>query len=249
MSNPVLSLKGVALRIPVEAPDSRFLKSTILRTLTGGLISRSSSGAEVVALNNINVDIYEGERVGLIGHNGAGKSSFLRVVSGIYSPTSGSIAVKTRVSPMLQKSFITSPDLSGIHAAKAFYLMNHRNLRGFDAFLQEIIDFSGLNEYIHLPIKGYSDGMRARLMFAMTTSGSHECLAMDEGFGTGDANFYKSAESRLQNFIDVTGTLLLASHSETLLRRFCSRGLVFEKGSIIYDGVLEDALSYYAMHQ
>lgn len=247
MSTPILSLKEVSLRIPIEAPDSRFLKSAILRTLAGGFISRSSNGAEVLALNNINLDIFEGDKVGLIGHNGAGKSSFLRVVSGIYAPTSGTVISRKRVSPMLQKSFITSPDLSGIHAAKAYYLMTYQNLRGFEDFLHEIIEFSGLNEFIHLPIKGYSDGMRARLMFAMTTSGSHECLAMDEGFGTGDANFYKTAELRLQQFIEATGTLLLASHSESLLRRFCTRGLVFEKGKVVYDGVLEGALSFYEM--
>ena len=94
-------------------------------------------------------------------------------------------------------------------------------------------------------MKGYSEGMSARLLFALLTSGNHDCLALDEGFGTGDARFFEKAQRRLEEFIQATGTLILASHSDELLRRFCNRGLVFSKGKIVYDGLLEDSLRYY----
>ena len=146
---------------------------------------------------------------------------------------------------MIQKAFITPPDLSGVQAAKAHYLLQHGNLRGFEKFLDEVLDFSGLGDFIRLPIKGYSEGMASRLLFSLLTSGSYDCLALDEGFGTGDARFFERAQQRMKDFIASAGTLLLASHSDDLLRQFCTRGLVFSEGMIVYDGNLEAALGYY----
>ena len=153
--------------------------------------------------------------------------------------------ISVNVYPMLQKSFLTSNELSGIDAAKAHYLLVNQSLIGFKEYLNEIIDFSGLGDYISLPIKTYSDGMSARLIFSLLTSCEHECLAIDEGFGTGDSEFFERAEKRLKSFIDAAGTLFLASHSEELLRQFCVRGIVFNHGSIVYDGHLNEALNYY----
>jgi len=197
------------------------------------------------ALKNVTCEIYHGERVALIGHNGAGKSTFLRVISGIYRPTRGRFITRCRVFPMLQKSFITSPELSGYQAIKGHYLVLNQTLVGFDEFLDGVVEFSGIGDYVHLPMKGYSDGMRARLMFAMITGSPQECLALDEGFGTGDNRFYKRARMRMQKFVNATGTLILASHSKDLLRRFCTRGLVFDQGSIVMDAPLQEALDFY----
>lgn len=242
---PVIRLRDVSLAIPVVSDNSRSLKSSLLRSVTGGKFSFSKRGAEILALDRVSLDIFHGERVALIGHNGAGKSTFLRLVSQVYLPTSGQFDILVNVFPMLQKSFITSPELSGLQAAKAHYLIVHGNLRGFDGFLASVVDFSGLGNYIHLPVKGYSEGMASRLLFSILTGFSHDCLALDEGFGTGDADFYSKAQQRLADFVDSAGTLLLASHSDQLLRQFCSRGLVFNLGSIIFDGPIEDALTFY----
>ena len=244
----VLQLQDVWLRIPVRTTETRTLKSALVRSVTGGSLRRSSGGAVIEALRGINCTIRHGERVALIGHNGAGKSTFLRLVSGIYYASSGLFRATCPVYPMIQKSFITAPDLSGIQAAKAHYLLQHGNLRGFDAFLAEVLDFSGLGDFIHLPVKGYSEGMASRLLFSLLTSGSHDCLALDEGIGAGDARFFERAQQRLKDFIASAGTLLLASHSDDLLGQFCTRGLVFSEGMIVYDGELAAALSYYHDH-
>ena len=225
--------------------EARSLKTALLRSVTGGKLQRGSSGAVVTALRNVNCLVREGERIALIGHNGAGKSTFLKLISGIYIPSSGLLERRTRVFPMIQKSFITSPELSGLQAVKAHYLMVFGSLRGFDEFVDGVIEFSGLGDFIHLPVKTYSEGMAARLVFSMLTACQHECLAMDEGFGAGDFSFYEKAQQRMQDFIDNAGTLFLASHSESLLRQFCRRGLVFEQGSIAFDGDLESALHFY----
>jgi len=243
--DPVLELRDVWLRIPVLTMETRSLKKALIRSVTGGALRKVGSGAEIEALRGITCTIRHGERVALIGHNGAGKSTFLRLVSGIYQPTSGFFRAHCPVYPMIQKSFITSPDLSGMQAAKGHYLLMYGNLRGFDAFIQDVIEFSGLGDYIHLPMKGYSEGMDARLLFSMLTATQHDCLALDEGFGAGDARFFERAQRRMEDFIGSAGTLLLASHATELLRQFCTRGLVFHQGEIACDAPLEEALAFY----
>ena len=244
-STPVIELVDVWLRIPVRTREVRTLKKALISSLTGGAIQNTKHGTRIEALRGITCSIYHGERIGLIGHNGAGKRRFLRLISGIYVATSGRIKTACPVFPMIQKSFLTGPDLSGLQAVKGHYLITHGHLRGFQCYLDQIIDFSELGDYIHLPMKGYSEGMTARLLFSLLTSGNHDCLALDEGFGTGDARFFEKAQRRLEEFIQATGTLILASHSDELLRRFCNRGLVFCQGEIVYDGPLEDSLRYY----
>ena len=242
---PVLELENVCLEIPVLTTETRSLKSSLIRSVTGGRLSRRRGGAVVSALQDISLTIGQGARVALIGHNGAGKSSFLRLVSGIYQHTSGHFKAHVPVFPMIHKGFITSPELSGLQAIKAHYLLVHNHLRGFEEFCDDVIGFSGLGDFIHLPVKTYSQGMAARLLFAVLTGGSHDCLAMDEGFGAGDTSFYEKAQERMTRFLSSAGTLLLASHSDELLRRFCRRGLVFDSGRVVFSGPLESALDYY----
>ena len=241
----VIRCRNVSLDIPVFSTETRSLKSALIRSVTGGQIHRLRSGAVVSALKSINCDIYEGDRVALIGHNGAGKSTFLKVVSGVYTGYSGNLEKLIHVHPMIQKSIITSPELSGLQAIKAHYLTINGNLEGFDSFFNDVVIFSGLGDFIHLPVKTYSEGMSARLVFSMLTSSTHDCLAIDEGFGAGDSSFYNKAQARMADFLNTTGTLLLASHSESLLRQFCTRAIVFEQGSIAFDGDLESALRFY----
>ena len=246
--SPVLELRDIWLRIPVNTREVRTLKKTLMRSVTGGSLRKTTSGTEIEALRGITCTIRHGERVALIGHNGAGKSTFLRLISGIYLATSGFFRASCPVFPMIQKSFITSPELSGLQAVKGHYLLTHGNLRGFSEYLHDIVEFSELGDFIHLPIKGYSEGMSARLLFTLLTSGNHDCLALDEGFGAGDARFFERAQRRLEEFIETAGTLILASHSDGLLRQFCHRGLVFSQGQIIFDGPIEESLSYYHGH-
>ena len=241
----VLELDKVGLDIPVFTTDTRSLKASLVRSVTGGMLSRNRSGAVVSALSDVSITVRQGGRIALIGHNGAGKSTFLRLISGIYRHTSGYFKAHTTVFPMIHKSFITSPELSGMQAIRAHFLLVNGHLRGFDEFCDDVIEFSGLGDFINLPVKTYSQGMSARLLFAVLTGGTHDCLAMDEGFGAGDLSFYDKAQERMNKFLDSAGTLLLASHSESLLRRFCRRGFVFDGGRLVFHGPLDSALDYY----
>ncbi len=251
LTKPAIEIKNVSLSIPIYHSENRSLTKKFAKkviNITGGALDQSRNRTNIIALNNINLTIMKGERVGLIGHNGSGKSSFLRLISGIYLPTTGNINLLVEVYPMLQKTFLTSSELSGIDACKAHYLLKNHSLKGFESFLNEIIEFSGLGSYISLPIKTYSEGMSARLIFSILTSSPHDCLAIDEGFGTGDADFCDRAEERMQQFMESAATLFLASHSEELLKQFCNRGIVFSHGTIAYDGPLDAALNYYHTH-
>ena len=251
LKNPAIEMKNISLQIPIYSSENRSLSKRFASkviNLTGGKLSESKKGTMIIALNHINLSIMQGERVALIGHNGSGKTSFLRLISGIYTPTNGDLKISVDVYPMLQKTFLISSELSGIDACKAHFLLQNHSLKGFDSFLNEIIEFSGLGKYIYLPIKTYSEGMSARLIFSILTSSPHECLAIDEGFGTGDADFFERAEKRMKSFMDSAATLFLASHSEELLKQFCQRGVVFSHGSIVYDGPLNAALNYYHTH-
>ena len=242
----MILLEDVSLSIPIFTNETRQIKKSLVNSVTGGFLQRKSAEVtNILALNSINCEIKEGERVALIGHNGSGKTSFLKVISGIYFATNGLFKTNVNVFPMINKSFLTSTELSGLVAAKAQYLMVKKSVKGFDEYLEEIKEFSGIGDFIYLPIKTYSMGMEARLLFSILTSFTHDCLALDEGFGAGDNDFYEKSEKKMNNFLKTAGTLVFASHSEDLLRRFCTRGLVFEKGTIVYDGTLKEALDFY----
>lgn len=241
----VLSLDKVSLRIPVFSKTELSLKKSFYRAVTGSRVSYQNNIRSVEALNSISLKIYRGEKIALIGHNGSGKSSFLRLISEIYFPTSGKIYKKVKPYPMLSPSFIVSEVLTGIDSAKAHYLFRYGNLKGFEDYLNDIVEFSGLGDFIALPIKTYSEGMKSRFIFSILTFDKHEFLALDEGIGTGDNSFYQKAEKRMREFIANAGTLVFASHSPDLLKKFCSRGLVFSCGKVVYDGKLNDALNFY----
>ena len=245
INNPIIELSKVTLEIPLMSRADFSLKKKIIKSVTGGGLTKNKKKSYVTALESINLKVYKGEKIGLIGHNGSGKTSFIRLISGIYEPTSGFLNSTVKVYPMIERSFIVEEELTGVDSAKAHYLMMNNSLVGFQKFLEDITQFSGLGDYIYLPLKTYSEGMSARLMFSLLTYQNHECLALDEGLGTGDKEFYKKAQSRLNVFLENSGSLFLASHSDELLRRFCLRGIVFNGGKLIFDGNIEEALEFY----
>lgn len=244
--DPLIILEGVSLDIPVEGISGRSLKAALVSGLTGGLLQRGQRGEVAVrALSDLSLTIHQGERLALLGHNGAGKSTLLRLLADIYRPTHGKIRRFGHVMPLINKGFWVDTDLTGRHAAKAHYLLNRNTIHGFDEFLEGLIAFTQLAEFIDLPIRTYSDGMRTRLQFGLLTGFRHEALALDEGIGAGDQWFFGRAEERLGEFLGGVGTLILASHSNELLRQFCTRGLVLRHGRMVFDGPLDEAFVIY----
>ena len=248
--NNFITLKNVELNIPSNQGKDEFILPNLHKLFYkknySGIIRKIKKGADQInLLRNINIEIKKGERIALIGRNGAGKTTFLRLISGIYHPSKGILKRNVYVHPVIYKGFLTSNELNGYKAAKAHYLLINRNLKGFKNYIEQVKNFSELGDYFYKPVKIYSEGMQTRLLFSIITGFKHECLAMDEGLSAGDKNFINKAQQRLDSFIGKSGTLILASHSDDLLKQFCKRGLVFDSGEIKYDGDLEAALKFY----
>ena len=239
-------LNDVSVEFPIYNSSSRSLKNRVLSVATGGKIERRTDGLVIIrGLDNISLTLHEGERVGLVGHNGSGKTTLLRVLSGIYTPTHGSAVVNGDCVSLINISLGIDPDATGrenIRLRSAIMGMDPKKMA--DKF-EEIAEFSGLGDFLDMPFRTYSSGMQLRLAFATSTSVRPEILIMDEWLSTGDENFKERANQRMQELVDSTKILVLASHSPELLRKNCNRIIWLEHGRIRMDGEPNEVLSSY----
>jgi ABC-2 type transport system ATP-binding protein len=240
-----IEIQNVYLDYPLVGIGSRSLKNRILGTATGGLISAGDVVPVVKALQNINFSLSEGDRLGLIGHNGAGKSTLLKVLAGIYQPTTGSVLVKGRIVSTLNISLGIEPEATGFENIIIRGLLLGMKRSEIDQKLNEIAKFTELGEYLNMPVRIYSSGMTTRLAFATVTAMDSDILLMDEVIGTGDAAFMDKAEKRLNEFINRSKIIVLASHSDSVIRNFCNKALLLEHGRVISAGCTEEVIGTY----
>lgn len=223
-------------------------KERSIKTLLATIFKSNSNKVKVQdvhALKNISIEIHSGERVGLLGHNGAGKSTFLKTVAGLYPISSGVINVNGQVRSLFDLSLGFEPDATGRENILYRGLLLGLTPKFMREKESEIVDFAGLGEFIDYPIKTYSAGMQVRLAFAISTAVGGDILLLDEVIGAGDANFMAKAKKRITQLIERAEILILASHDFSALSSICNRGLVFHKGEIIFDGPIDLAISTY----
>lgn len=241
-----ITLQDVCVEFAVPGADNKSLKGHLARAGVGGLITRDGKNlAKVSSLKDISLQLGSGDRLALIGHNGAGKSTLLRVMGGVYEPCRGSLRIEGRVSAVFDPSLGMSPELNGYDniMLRGIYLgFSPRDIR---PRIDDIAEFSGLGEFLTLPLSSYSSGMRARLAFAISTSFTPEILLLDEGFGTADAAFTAKAEERMNRFLGQANIIVLASHTDDLLKRICNKAILMEHGSIVAFGAVDDMLERY----
>lgn len=240
-----ITAKNLCLDYPIVGMGSQSLKNRVLSAATGGLISGGAGIPVVNALRSIDFEIAPGDRVGLIGHNGAGKSTLLKVLAGIYQPTSGHLSVKGRVVSTLNLTIGMEQEATGYENIVIRGLMLGMRRKEILKHLDEIAEFTELGEYLDMPVRIYSSGMQTRLAFATVTAMHADILLMDEVIGTGDASFMDKAEQRLKSFMNRSSILVLASHSDDTIRKFCNKALLLEHGLIIGYGAVEDMLERY----
>ncbi len=233
-----LSLENAWVEFPVKL--RRGLRTVLSRT--GGQIDTERS--VVTALHDISFELREGDRLGLMGHNGAGKSTMLRLLSGAYPPTRGRITSVGRISTLFNTTPGLSPDGTGRENLYSFGLHMGLSRRKILAKMEEIIDFAELGDYIDLPVRIYSSGMMTRLGFSIATAVEPEILLLDEGLATGDAQFAQKAEKKLNDLIARSSILVIASHSEALLASMCNRCLLLEHGRILADGPAQSLIEF-----
>lgn len=241
-----LIFKNVTVDFPVYGAQKTFRSA--LRSATGGLIRRGGPNQDQVtvrALENLNLTVSHGDRLGLIGHNGAGKSTMLRLCAGVYQPTQGQVHIEGKVSPL----FNTSPGLDGddtgyenIVTCGLFLGMSRSEI---NKKRDEIENFTELGEYLSLPTRTYSTGMLTRLGFAIATAIDPEILVLDEGLGAGDARFAEKAKKRVDALIERSSILILASHSDELIKSFCNRAVLLQSGRMVAEGKVDDMLEEY----
>ena len=197
------------------------------------------------ALKDISIDIKEGETLGIIGANGAGKSTLLQIVSRITAPTTGSVKIRGRIGSLLEVGTGFHPQLTGrdnIFLNGAILGMNRAEVKSkFD----EIVDFSGLEQFIDTPVKRYSSGMYLRLAFSVAAFLEPEILILDEILSVGDQDFQNRCMQRMEQVINDGRTLLFVSHGAPSVRRVCRRAVCLEHGRMIFDGDVDDAFLAY----
>ena len=247
MSNPAsIALENVSVDFPVYNAANRSLKNRVLNATAGGIVEREHDGVVVVrSLKNIHLKIAAGDRVGLIGHNGAGKTTLLRVLSGIYYPTRGRVAIHGEVTSLINISLGIDPESTGRENILLRSAMMGLSPAQTRERIDEIIAFSGLENFIDMPFRTYSSGMQLRLAFAVSTCIRPQILIMDEWLAMGDAGFKERAEQRLREVVDRTEILVLASHSMPLLEKNCNRLVWLEHGTIRMDGGFAEVAEAY----
>jgi lipopolysaccharide transport system ATP-binding protein len=243
-----MKMNRIVLRDVNLKYSSVAFKERSLKSLLGGVarVNRSKPAIhDVHALKSINVEIHSGERVGLLGHNGAGKSTFLKMLAGLYPISSGSRVVEGTVRSLFDLSLGFEPDATGRENILYRGLLLGLSPKFMRSKRDEIVAFADLGEFIDYPIKTYSAGMQVRLAFAISTAVGGDILLLDEVIGAGDANFMGKAKQRIMQLVEQSEILCLASHDFSALQSICQRGIVFHHGEIIFDGEINTAVSTY----
>jgi ABC-2 type transport system ATP-binding protein/lipopolysaccharide transport system ATP-binding protein len=245
-----LAVEDVTVSFPIYEARQRSLKNRFLSATTGGRIAADARHRIVVeALRGITFELTQGQRVALFGFNGAGKTTLLRVLAGIYEPVTGRVCIHGRIAPLLDRGLGIDPESTGyqfIHLRGRYLGLSTHEMQ---KLTDEIVDFSELGDFLHLPIRTYSAGMSARLAFAVSTSITPEILLLDEGITAADAKFMHKASARMAQLVQKTTILVFATHNLDLAKRFCTTGLLLERGQIIALGPIDDVHRNYVSRQ
>lgn len=241
-----IELNNISVSFPVYNINARSFKKDFLRVATGGAVVEDKKQHMVVnALNELTLSLQNGDRIGLIGHNGSGKSTLLRLLAQIYEPTSGSMEIEGRISPMLDIMHGIETEFTGIENIYIRGTVLGLNRKQINAKIAEITEFSGLGDYLSMPIRTYSSGMRVRLAFAISTSIDPDILLIDEVFAAGDADFMQKARKKMVSLLDQSSIVLIATHADDLIKEFCNKALLLEGGRVKYFGSVDEALGIY----
>ncbi len=240
-------LDNVCVDFPIYDSD-RSLRKLLFRSRVGGIVRNDGSRRNritVRALDNLSLELHEGDRLGLIGHNGAGKSTLLRVLSGGYRPSCGAVEIDGEVASLLALGVgfdVEDTGLENIYTGCLYLGMKPSQIR---QKTEEIAEFTELGEYLSMPVRTYSSGMQVRLSFAIATALEPDILLLDEVLGAGDAQFMIKAQQRIERLMSRASLLVLASHSDDVIRQFCNKAVLLRAGRIEEFGAVESTLAAY----
>ena len=240
MSKTVLKVDQVGMKFNLNSEKVDDLKDYIIKFLKHQLMYK-----EFWALKEISFEVQEGDRVGILGLNGAGKSTLLKVVAGVLKPTEGSVEIKGSIVPLLELGAGFDKQYTGKENIFLYGAMLGHSKEFIREKYEEIIEFSELGEFIDVPVKNYSSGMKSRLGFSIATVVEPDILILDEVLSVGDAKFRKKSEKKIMSMIEKNVTVLFVSHSLEQVRRVCNKAILLEKGHIIAQGEIEEVAAVY----
>ncbi len=217
-------------------------------SVTSGLLQRGRTMRTVHALKGVSFVANANESIGVIGTNGSGKSTLMRTITGLTPATRGAVYAKSRPN-LLGVGAALIPDLSGGNNIILGGLAMGMERAEIEAQYDEIVEFTGLKEFIDMPMRTYSSGMSARLKFAIATAKQHEILIVDEALSVGDRDFQKKSEKRIRDIRERAGTVFLVSHSMRSIRDTCNRTIWIEKGELRADGDTDSVVKQYEKHR
>ena len=231
----VIELKDVSLKFKLQREKTPSLKEFIIKFLT-----RKVSYVDFYALKDINLKVKRGESVGIIGRNGAGKTTLLRVIAGIYKPTSGKVTVKGRIMPIIELGAGFDMELTGRENIFLNGLLLGMTRKEIEERYDEIVEFSGLGEFINSPMRTYSSGMKLRLGFSIATAIDPDIILIDEVFAVGDREFREKCVRRMREMMKKGATLLFVSHDMDAIKENCERVILLEEGKIKEEGMVKN---------
>lgn len=233
----IIRLNSVELSYPIYSMRAHSIRNAIANIAVGGKLLRDGKDIiHVKALDKVSFSLNVGDRLGIVGHNGSGKTTLLKVLAGVYEPDRGVVSVAGNVSSMIDVGLGLDASLTGMDN-----ILNMGRMRGLTtkqilSMTGEIVEFSELGGYIDLPVKTYSAGMQARLVFAVATTLNPDILLLDEWIGAGDVSFHNKATQRMADILDRSRALVLASHDYGMIKKVCNKLLVLNHGVQTYFG-------------
>jgi len=234
-------LDGVTLDYFIYSVKAQSLRNAVFNLAVGGNLYKSQGDVTVVrALENISLDLKEGDRLALVGHNGSGKTSLLKVIAGIYEPQKGVVEVKGNLTSMIAHAAGLDMDASGLQNIRKLGAMRLLPKKVVESRIDGIVEFSELGDFVRLPVKTYSSGMMARLMFACATEFEADILVLDEWMGAGDAAFMQKATDRMKGFVDKAQMVILGTHNFHLVELVCNKVIELSAGRAVFYGTTED---------
>lgn len=243
----LIELENACLDYPIVGQFSHSIRTHVAQVIGGRLLGRKGRWpvSWVRALDGITLRVSAGDRLGIIGHNGAGKTSLLRLMSGAYSPSGGLVRRLGQVQALTDFTLGMDANASGLQNIYFRLAFMGYSRRQSEAFVAEIVEFSELGGFIDYPLHTYSTGMYLRLAFAISTQFEPDILIMDEVLGAGDERFREKAKQRMDSLINRANAVVLSSHALANIVEYCNRVVVLKSGSMVFDGEPREALSVY----
>lgn len=240
----LLRAENVGLDIPFFQAGQLKTSLNPARILSGLYFNKAKKNYARI-LNDITLELRSGDRIGLIGHNGAGKSSLLRVLAQVYPLTRGQLKINGTTKGLFHISLGMNMEGNGIENIYLRGMQMGLSMENIRELVPEVIAFSELEDHIHKPIATYSTGMMLRLAFAISTMIQPDILLLDEWIGAGDTIFKDKAEKRMNDIVTHSNGLIIATHNDNLMKRVCNKGLVMFKGENVFSGPIDDCLKFY----